>query len=86
LAEGTILQGWSQAEQQPSEDGIAQMRQALAAYRATGAEMGRPSHLALLAEACEGTEIRRKGWLKLKRGWRRWQKQESAPTRPSCTA
>jgi predicted ATPase len=29
------------------------MRQGLAAYQATGAEMGRPAHLALLAEACE---------------------------------
>ncbi|MBI3757133.1 MAG: hypothetical protein HY267_04070 [Deltaproteobacteria bacterium] len=33
------------------EEGIAQMRQGLAAYRATGAELQRPSFLALLAEA-----------------------------------
>ena len=52
LAEGTILQGWALAEQLSAKEGISQMRQALAAYQATGAEMGRPSHLALLAEAC----------------------------------
>src|SRR5262249_56547168 len=52
LAEGTILDGWALAELDPGQEGIAQMRQGLAAYQATGAEMGRPAHLALLAEAC----------------------------------
>ena len=33
------------------EEGIAQIRQGLAAYRATGAEVGRSHFLALLAEA-----------------------------------
>jgi predicted ATPase len=50
-AEGTILQGWVLAEQGQIEEGLAQMQQGLAAYRTIGAEMGRPSHLALLAEA-----------------------------------
>ena len=50
-AEGTVLQGWVLAEQGQLEEGLAQMQQGLAAYRTIGAEMGRPSHLALLAEA-----------------------------------
>ena len=51
LAWGTILRGWALAEQGQGEEGIAQMRQGLAAYRATGAELCRPYFLALLAEA-----------------------------------
>ena len=41
LALGTILQGWALAEQGQGEEGIAQIRQGLAAYRATGAELTR---------------------------------------------
>ena len=48
---GTILRGWALAEQGQGEEGIAQMRQGLAACRATGAELDRPYFLALLAEA-----------------------------------
>ncbi|MDF3835723.1 adenylate/guanylate cyclase domain-containing protein [Cupriavidus basilensis] len=51
LAWGTILQGWALAEQGHHEEGIAQIRQGLAAYEATGAALGRPNLLALLAEA-----------------------------------
>ena len=46
----TTLQGWALAEQGQGAEGIAQMRQGLAAYRATGAEQWRPYVLALLAE------------------------------------
>jgi predicted ATPase/class 3 adenylate cyclase len=48
---GTILRGWAFAEQGQGEEGIAQMQQGLAAYQATGADVFRPSFLALLAEA-----------------------------------
>ncbi|MEW6296361.1 MAG: adenylate/guanylate cyclase domain-containing protein, partial [Thermodesulfobacteriota bacterium] len=51
LAWGTILQGWALTEQGRGEEGIAQMRQGLATYQATGAELARPYFLALLAEA-----------------------------------
>jgi predicted ATPase len=51
LAQGTILQGWVLAEQGQGQEGIAQMREGLAAYQATGAELWRPRHLSLLAEA-----------------------------------
>jgi len=51
VAWGTILRGWALAEQGQSAEGIAQMCQGIAAWRATGAELQRPYYLALLAEA-----------------------------------
>ena len=51
LAYGTTLRGWALAEQGQREEEIAQMRQGLMAFRATGAEFFRPVYLALLAEA-----------------------------------
>ena len=51
LAMGTILRGWVLAEQGQQDEGMAQMHQGLAAYRAMGAELGRSYYLALLAEA-----------------------------------
>jgi predicted ATPase len=51
LAYGTILRGWALTAQGEGAEGIAQMRQGLAALRATGAELHRPYFLALLAEA-----------------------------------
>jgi predicted ATPase len=50
LAWGTILQGWALAEQGYREEGVAQIRQGLTAYRAIGGEMMRSQFLALLAE------------------------------------
>jgi predicted ATPase len=49
---GTALQGWEQTRVGQITAGLTQMRQALAALRAMGAEILRPSLLALLAEAC----------------------------------
>jgi predicted ATPase len=45
-----IVHGWLLAEEGGREEGIAQMRQQLLAWRATGAESARPYYLALLAE------------------------------------
>ncbi|MDW3683776.1 adenylate/guanylate cyclase domain-containing protein [Cupriavidus sp. CV2] len=53
LAWGTILRGWALAEQGSREEGILQIRRGLAAYQATGAELGRPYFLALLAQIYE---------------------------------
>ncbi len=50
LAWATIVRGWALAAQGQEEEGIAQMRQGLAAYRATGSELARTCFLALLAE------------------------------------
>jgi TOMM system kinase/cyclase fusion protein len=52
LAEATIMRGWALAAQGQETEGMAQMRQGLAAYRASGTERQRPYYLALLAEAC----------------------------------
>jgi adenylate cyclase len=52
LAWGTIMRGGTLAEQGQEEEGIAQMRQGLAAWQATGTEELRPYWLALLADAC----------------------------------
>jgi predicted ATPase len=51
LARGTVFQGWVLAEQGQADEGIAQMRQGMAAFRATGAELFRPHFLGLLAQA-----------------------------------
>ena len=59
FAQGTIYRGWALAErsaepaagQGQREEGITQMQQGLAAWRATGAKVFRPYGLALLAEA-----------------------------------
>ncbi len=46
-----MLWGWALVEQGQVEEGIAQIHQGMAAYRATGADMWRPYCLVLLAEA-----------------------------------
>jgi class 3 adenylate cyclase/predicted ATPase len=51
MATGKLLRGWVLAEQGQGEAGIAQMDQGMAAYRATGSQLGLPHYLALLAEA-----------------------------------
>jgi predicted ATPase len=45
-----IFRGWALAEQ--GEEGTAQIRQGIDAWRAAGDELARPCCLALLAEAC----------------------------------
>jgi predicted ATPase len=45
------MRGWALAEQGQGKEGISQIRQGLIDYQATGAELFRPHHLALLAEA-----------------------------------
>jgi predicted ATPase len=51
FAWGTIHWGWALVEQGQMEEGVAQMRHGLAAWRATGTELIRPYFLGLLAEA-----------------------------------
>ena len=53
LGFGTVFKGWALVEQGQREEGIAQLRQGMAAMRATGAELYQPYCLALLAEAYE---------------------------------
>jgi predicted ATPase len=49
-----VRRGWALAER-GQEEGIQQIHQGMAAHRATGVELYRPHHLALLAEAYEKT-------------------------------
>ncbi|MBI3757393.1 MAG: AAA family ATPase [Deltaproteobacteria bacterium] len=51
LGQGTILQGWAQAEQGQVEEGITQIRQGLATCQAVGAGIFQSYYLALLVEA-----------------------------------
>ena len=51
LAGSTIYRGWVLTEQGQVEEGIVQICQGMADWRATGAEIRRPYFLALLAEA-----------------------------------
>ena len=50
LAHGPILRGWALAEQGQAAEGLAQIRQGIAAKQAIGVESQRSSHLALLAD------------------------------------
>ena len=51
LAFGRLLRGWALAAQQQGEDGLVDIQQGLTDYQATGAAVGRPQYLTLLAEA-----------------------------------
>ena len=51
-ATASVFRGWALAARGETENGIALLRDGLAACRDTGAEMDRPHYLALLAEAC----------------------------------
>jgi predicted ATPase len=56
LACGLLMSGWALAEQGACAQGIAQLREGLTAFMATGGKSHRTYHLALLAEA-----LRREG-------------------------
>jgi predicted ATPase len=49
---GAIHRGWLLSEQARGEEGLALMREGLAALRAIGIELRRPTFLALVAEVC----------------------------------
>ena len=48
---GTIMRGWARATQGQSAEGLAEIRQGLAAWQATGARGAGPGLLGMLAEA-----------------------------------
>ena len=50
-AVGTIWRGWALAMQGQYDEGLAQLKDGMARYRAIGSELARTSYLALLAEA-----------------------------------
>ena len=51
LAAGLVFGGWARAQHGQVQEGMAQIEEGLAAYRATGAALFRPYFLALSAEA-----------------------------------
>jgi predicted ATPase len=51
LAQGMMRRGWALAEQGRGAEGIVQIRQGLAAHRATGAKLGEAGCARMLAEA-----------------------------------
>jgi predicted ATPase len=67
LPAASIRRGWAMVEQGRNEDGLTQIEQGLA-NRATGAELGRPFNLSLLAEACIKTGRFDDGLSALKQG------------------
>jgi predicted ATPase len=61
VAESTIIRGWALGMQGQSAAGMALISQGLEAYRATGAEMGRPWFLSILAQTCGNAERAEEG-------------------------
>jgi TOMM system kinase/cyclase fusion protein len=55
LVFASVIDGWAVAEEGQGEAGIAQMRESLTSYQATGAELNRQYFLAMLADACVRT-------------------------------
>ena len=53
VAVGTSLRGWALAMQVLGEEGMAQIRQGITAWRATGATLFVPYFCTLLAEVCD---------------------------------
>jgi predicted ATPase len=52
MAQATVTRGWAVAEEEHNQEGIAQIREGLAAFRAIGDGVLLPHALCLLAEAC----------------------------------
>lgn len=61
LADGTILRGWALATQGQGKEGIEQIRQGIAVFRAMRAEGTLTYYLALLAEAYEKAVLSEEG-------------------------
>lgn len=62
LAMATITHGWGLIEERQEEEGLVEVQQGLAAYRATREELGSSSYLILLAETYGKTGNLIEGW------------------------
>jgi predicted ATPase len=60
-AMASMFEGWVRTREGELDEGMAQMRRGLAAQLATGAELGKPYWLWLLAEVCQRTSAAREG-------------------------
>jgi predicted ATPase len=83
LAHGTIFRGWALVEQGQRTEGIAQIRQGLAAYRATGAEAERHICLRCWPKAYGKWSSQRKDCLCWPRRWPKSTK-DGVTARRSC--
>jgi class 3 adenylate cyclase/predicted ATPase len=53
VAHGTILRGWALAMRSQGDEGMAQVRQGITSYRATGAALNVPYFCTVLADVCD---------------------------------
>ena len=81
LAVGTIQRGWALSEQGQVDEGLTRMREGLDALTATGAELARTYHLALVAQGYAKRGYPRKGWRCWCRRWPRRSEPKSGITR-----
>ena len=84
LAVGTIFRGWARAMSGQSAEGVALLRDGLAAYRATGAAVFVPFFLTLLAEALGETGRLDQGLQYLGEAGRLMAETEERGPTPSC--
>ena len=57
LAQAKVLRGWALSQQGEVSEGIALIREGIAAYRGTGSKLESPHWLSLLAGACTKAEL-----------------------------
>jgi predicted ATPase len=82
-AHAMVLRGWALVEEGRCEEGIAQLREGVDAYRATGANVESPHWLTLLTEGCgkagrieEALDILREGLAEVERTGIRYHEAE----------
>ena len=84
VTEGTLLRGGALVGQGKVEEGIAQIRQGLTAYRAMGAGVAVTYFLALLAAACGKVGQAEEGLALIAEALAMVDKTEGVTGRPSC--
>jgi predicted ATPase len=79
----SVSHGWALAQDTRTAEGIAQMEEGLAAYRAAGAGVSQPAFLGLLAETygrarqpIKGLELLREAYAAVRRSGERWWEPE----------
>ena len=65
---GAVLRGWARVARGAGAEGIEEIRDGLATWRSTGAEVGHPTLLALLADACGRVGRPRQGLAAIEEG------------------
>src|SRR5262249_40034563 len=85
---GTSLRGWALAMQGQGEEGMAQVHQGIAAYRATGAAICAPYFCTLLVEVCDhlghtedGLQALAEAYILVEQHEERWWEAEVHPVR-----